>query len=74
MENEMAKRITITLQDSTLEKVDSYASELGVSRGGAISVMVDTVLQQRSAPQNVEKLMEVIQGMAQLDVDKAKRL
>lgn len=69
----MSKRITITLQDSTLEKVDNYAAEIGVSRAGAISVMVDMVMQQRNAPQNVEKLMEVIHGMAQLNTDTATR-
>jgi len=52
----MLKRISLTLEPSVLDKIDEFAKELGIPRNAAISVMCDTVYQQRNTTSQISTL------------------
>ena len=56
----MKKTVTISLADTTIEKVDTYAKNMGISRSSAIAVMCETMLTQQKALDGMEKLMQAV--------------
>lgn len=56
----MKKNITISLEESTIEKIFNYAKEMGISKSNAVAVMCDNMLQQRKSIEDISKLMEMV--------------
>lgn len=56
----MKKTVTISLADTTIEKVDEYAKNMGISRSSAIAVMCENMLNQQKSLDGMEKLMEAV--------------
>lgn len=63
----MVKKISISLEESILNKVDDFARELGLNRSAAIAVMIDSVTQQRKAPDSIQQLLVAMEGMKDLE-------
>lgn len=56
----MKKIVTISLAETTLAKVDEYASDMGLSRSTAIGVMCENMINQKKSMDGMEKLMEAV--------------
>jgi len=63
----MVKKISISMEESILTKVDDFARELGLNRSAAIAVMIDTVIQQRKSPDSIQQLLLAMEGMKELE-------
>ena len=59
----MIKKVSLSFEEATLKKIDDYAKELGIPRNAAISVMCDTVYQQRNATAQIGSLMTAINDL-----------
>jgi len=56
----MKKNMTISLEESTIEKINTYAKEMGISKSNAIAVMCDNMIVQRKSIDDISKLMEMV--------------
>lgn len=51
-----ATRITITMTNAVLERVDEYAEEVGVSRASAISVLCSSMLNSIDMTKSLKRI------------------
>lgn len=56
----MKKTITMSMNESTLTKIDEYAKNMGLSRSSAVTFMCETMLNQQKSMDGMEKLMEAV--------------
>lgn len=54
------KRVNMNLSEDLIEKIDSYAEIMGITRSAAISVLVSTQLQQQEALGTMKSLVEFV--------------
>ena len=65
----MAKnRINISIEDVTLERIDSFAELNGISRSGAISVMVNQCMASVNGLEALSMIAKEAQKQSQLEV------
>lgn len=59
-----ATRVTITMTNAILERVDEYAEELGISRASAISVLCSSMLNSIDMTKSLKRIEkeEVVEG------------
>lgn len=59
----MKKNMTISLEESTIEKINTYAKEMGISKSNAIAVMCDNMMLQRKSIDDIGKLMDMVNAV-----------
>lgn len=53
-------KVSISLEEKVLDKVETYAKSLGVSRTAAVSFLIAQGLQVACYPEMLEKLGEIV--------------
>lgn len=54
-------RINLNLSDEIIEKVDKFASDNGISRTSAVSVIITQYFRQDEAMKNISLLTDMLQ-------------
>lgn len=65
------KRININLSEELCHKIDKYASNMGINRTSAISVLLSTQIQQQETLGTLKGFMDLVEEekVKQLDTD-----
>lgn len=53
------KRINLNLSVDLLEKIDSYAARVGVTRSSAVSILISQTLEQQQTISDLGKLIQM---------------
>ena len=56
------RRINLNLSVDLLEKIDSYAARVGVTRSSAVSILISQTLEQQQTMSDIAKLVEMYEA------------
>lgn len=56
------RRINLNLAVDLLEKIDSYAARVGVTRSSAVSILISQTLEQQQTMSDIAKLVEMYEA------------
>ena len=59
----MKKIVTMSMNETTIEKIDDYAKRMGLSRSSAVTFMCETMLNQQKTLDGMDKLMEAVNSL-----------
>jgi len=69
----MAKvRINLNFEENVLQNIDNYADTNGITRTGAVAMLVNLGLQQVNAPDMIDKLLSIISQASELQKESEK--